>query len=211
MKPTSKFRSTVLIVGLGAAIAGSFAVSSFAAQKTAIFAGGCFWCIEKDFEHVNGVIDVVSGYTGGTLKNPTYKNHEGHVEAVKVIYDDAKVSYDQLLHTFWRTVDPTDAGGQFCDRGHAYTTAVFTADAAQLKVAKESLGKAEAQLGQKIVTPIRQAAPWTDAEGYHQNYYKKNPLRYKYYRFRCGRDQRVEALWGSAAYPGVSYKVNKGS
>ena len=115
-----------------------FVPASQAAEKTAIFAGGCFWCIEKDFEHVQGVLDVVSGYTGGSKKNPTYRSHEGHREAVKITYDDSKVSYDQLLHIFWRTVDPTDDGGQFCDRGYAYSTAVYAVDGDQLSAAQAS-------------------------------------------------------------------------
>ncbi len=176
-----------------------------AAQKSAIFAGGCFWCIEKDFEHVKGVVDVKSGYTGGDKKNPTYKDHAGHREAVRIIYDDKKVSYPELLDIFWRTVDPTDAGGQFCDRGYAYTTAVYAVDGKQLKAAKASKKQAASALGKKIVTEITTASAWTDSEDYHQNYYKKNPIRYKYYRYRCGRDQTVKKLWGNQAYTGVNY------
>ena len=182
-----------------------FVPVSNAAEKTAIFAGGCFWCIEKDFEHVQGVLDVVSGYTGGSKKNPTYRSHEGHREAVKITYDDSKVSYDQLLHIFWRTVDPTDDGGQFCDRGYAYSTAVYAVDGDQLSAAQASKKQAASDLNQPIATEIAMASFWTDSEGYHQNYYKKNPIRYKYYRYRCGRDQRVKALWGDQAYTGVNY------
>ena len=174
-----------------------------AAEKTAIFAGGCFWCIEKDFEHVNGVRDVVSGYTGGSLKNPTYRNHEGHREAVKITFDDSKVSYDQLLHIFWRTIDPTDGDGQFCDRGHAYSTAVYALDGDQIDAAQSSKKQAADTLKEPIATDIAMASFWTDSEGYHQDYYKKNPVRYKYYRYRCGRDARVKALWGEEAYKGV--------
>ena len=182
-----------------------FTPTSYAAEQTAIFAGGCFWCIEKDFEHVPGVRDVVSGYTGGSKKNPTYRSHEGHREAVKISYDDSKVSYDQLLHIFWRTVDPTDDGGQFCDRGYAYSTAVYALDDAQLDAAQASKKQAADELKQPITTEIVMASFWTDSEGYHQNYYKKNPIRYKYYRYRCGRDQRVKALWGDQAYTGVNH------
>jgi peptide-methionine (S)-S-oxide reductase len=180
-----------------------FSPTTFAAEKTAIFAGGCFWCIEKDFEHVAGVVDVVSGYTGGSLKNPTYRNHQGHREAVKITYDDSKVSYDQLLNIFWRTVDPTDDGGQFCDRGYAYSTAVYALDGDQLSLAQASKKQAAADLNQPIATEIAMSSFWTDSEGYHQDYYKKNPVRYKYYRYRCGRDQRVKQLWGEQAYKGV--------
>ena len=147
---------------------------AFAAEKTAIFAGGCFWCIEKDFEHVAGVKEVVSGYTGGTNANPTYKNHGKykHREVVKITYDDAKVSYETLLNAFFRSVDPTDGGGQFCDRGHSYSTAVYALDGEQLKaaqIAKKEAGKA---LNKPIATEITMAQPFTNAEGYHQNYYK---------------------------------------
>lgn len=174
-----------------------------AEEKTAIFAGGCFWCVESDFESVPGVKEVISGYTGGEMANPTYRNHGQHLEAARVIYDDEVVGYAQLLHTFWRSIDPTDDGGQFCDRGHAYTTAVFVADEAERALAEESKAQAEATLGQAIVTPIRDAGAFTDAEGYHQDYYKKNPARYSYYRRGCGRDARIEALWGDEAHAGV--------
>lgn len=174
-----------------------------ASEKTAIFAGGCFWCMESDFEGVPGVIGVVSGYSGGEMASPTYRNHGRHLEVVRVTYDDEKVSYAQLLHTYWRSVDPTDDGGQFCDRGHAYTTAVFVADERERKLAEASRAEAERKLGQTIVTPIRDAGPFTDAEDYHQDYYKKNPNRYGYYRRGCGRDARIEALWGEQAHDGI--------
>ncbi|EFL88089.1 peptide-methionine (S)-S-oxide reductase MsrA [Ahrensia sp. R2A130] len=182
-----------------------------AAEKTAIVAGGCFWCIEKDFETVAGVKDVVSGYTGGEKKNPTYRSHKGHREAVKITYDSSKISYAEILDTFFKTVDPTDAGGQFCDRGYAYGTHIFTQDASEAKAAAAAKARAEKELGQAIITPISDASFWTDAEGYHQDYYKKNPVRYKYYRWNCGRDQRVEQLWGDAAYPRVAHKKEKAS
>ena len=177
--------------------------SALAETQTAIFAGGCFWCIEKDFEHVKGVVDVVSGYIGGEGTNPTYRNHKGFVEAVKITYDPAVVEYKALVDTFWRTVDPTDAGGQFCDRGESYTTAVFAVDAMQAELAATSKAEAEAALGKPIVTPVREAKPFYDAEDYHQDYYKKNPVRYNYYRNACGRNQTVEGLWGDQAYQGV--------
>ncbi len=179
-----------------------------AQTKNAIFAGGCFWCIEKDFEYVKGVSDVVSGYTGGASTNPTYKNHvkDRHIEAVKISYDPKIVSYKQLLDIFWRTVDPTDAGGQFCDRGHSYTTAIFTLNDEQNQVAiasKQELIDAKI-LKDEIVTPIRKAEPFYLAEDYHQDYYKKSPVRYKYYRWNCGRNQTVKQLWGDEAYKGVT-------
>lgn len=189
----------------------SFAGAAFsvtaveAAEETAILAGGCFWCIEKDFEQVDGVVDVVSGYTGGSNENPTYQNHTqfGHREVVRITYDGEKISYGELLDIYWRTVDPTDAGGQFCDRGHSYTTAIYALDDEQAKTAQRSKQDTQKALGQEIVTPIEAAKPFTAAEGYHQNYYEKSKVRYNYYRFACGRNQRVEQLWGDEAYRGV--------
>jgi len=199
-------KNTYLMIA--AAIAAAMPAQSLAAEKTAIFAGGCFWCMEKDFEHVSGVAEVVSGYTGGMLQNPSYRNHAGHDEAVRITYDPAVVSYESLLHTFWRSVDPTDAGGQFCDRGLSYTTAIFTADAEEKALAEQSKAELEQskRLGAPIVTPIRDAGAFTIAEGYHQDYYKKNPVRYGFYRRGCGRDARIEALWGPEAHAGVVEK-----
>ncbi len=188
---------------LSFALVSATAPSAYADTKTAIFAGGCFWCIEKDFEHVKGVTDVVSGYTGGDATNPTYRNHEGFIEAVKITYDPAVVSYEQLLVTFWRTVDPTDGGGQFCDRGHSYTTAVFTGDDMEKALAEKTKAEAGDALKQAIATPILPAKVFYNSEDYHQDYYKKNPIRYSYYRKACGRNQRVEQLWGKDAYRGV--------
>jgi peptide-methionine (S)-S-oxide reductase len=191
---------------MAAAIAASLSGQAQAAEKKAIFAGGCFWCMEKDFEHVPGVLGVVSGYTGGTLENPTYRKHDGHVEAVEITFDDTVVSYQQLLHTFWRSVDPTDAGGQFCDRGHSYTTAIFALDDAQLAAANASKQEIDAsgRLGAPVVTPIVPAMRFNVAEDYHEDYYRKAPLRYSYYRRACGRDARIEKLWGDEAHSGVA-------
>ncbi|MCC0021774.1 MAG: peptide-methionine (S)-S-oxide reductase MsrA [Nitratireductor sp.] len=187
-------------------VSGSFLPSAAVAEeKTAIVAGGCFWCVESDFEHVNGVDKVVSGYTGGEMQNPTYRNHGQHLEGAEIFYDDTKVSFRSLMETYWRTIDPTDAGGQFCDRGHAYTTAVFVNSPEERAVAEETKADAEKALGKKIVTPVLDAKAFWDAEDYHQDYYKKNPVRYKYYRWSCGRNQRVEELWGSEAYKGVNH------
>ncbi|MVA96529.1 peptide-methionine (S)-S-oxide reductase MsrA [Nitratireductor sp. CAU 1489] len=171
--------------------------------QTAIFAGGCFWCVESDFDRVQGVKSTVSGYSGGDLENPTYRNHTGHREVVKIEFDPSQTSYRTLADIFFRSVDPTDAGGQFCDRGHAYTTAIYTQGEAQQKAAEEARAEAENELGRKIVTPIESAGAFWDAEGYHQDYYRKNPLRYKYYRYSCGRDDRIEELWGEAAHRGI--------
>jgi peptide-methionine (S)-S-oxide reductase len=175
-----------------------------AETQFAIFAGGCFWCVESDFDYVPGVISTTSGYSGGTLQNPTYQNHEGHREVVKIEFDPARTSFGKLVDVFFRSVDPTDDGGQFCDRGHAYTTAIYVTDKAQKAAAEKAKAEAEAALGRPIVTPIEAAGAFWQAEGYHLDYYKKNPLRYKYYRSACGRDARLEELWGKAAHQGVA-------
>lgn len=170
----------------------------------AIFAGGCFWCVESDFEKQPGVIEAVSGYTGGELKNPDYKSvtkgDSGHYEAVKVSYDPEVVSYQQLLDVFWRNIDPLDDLGQFCDKGSSYRSAVFVANGAQRSLAEQSRDQVQKTLGQDspVLTPILAASTFYPAEDYHQDYYKKNPRRYQYYRWGCGRDKRLEALWGPA-------------
>ena len=182
--------------------------------QTAIFAGGCFWCVESDFDHVDGVIETVSGYAGGTMKNPTYEKHDGYIEAVRVKFDADRVSYRQLVDHFWRTIDVTDAGGQFCDRGHSYISTVFVSPG-QREDAVASKAAAEAALGRGIVTPIVAATTFTRAEDYHQNYYQgtnrvltrfgwiKQADAYKRYRAGCGRDDRVRAVWGAEAYKGM--------
>jgi peptide-methionine (S)-S-oxide reductase len=186
-----------------------------AATEKAILAGGCFWCVESDFESVPGVKSVVSGYTGGTTKNPTYKQvghgGTGHYEAVEITFDTDKVSYAKILELFFRSVDPTDPGGQFCDRGDSYRTAVFPLTAGQMEVAEAEKAKAEAALRRKIVTPIVMAGPFYKAEAYHQDYYKGRNIvltrrgpklqsdAYAFYRKACGRDARVKQLWGKAA------------
>ena len=162
--------------------------------ETAIFAAGCFWCIEKDMEKVGGVLDVVSGYTGGQNTDPTYHNHPGHYEAVKVTYDPDIVTYDQLLKVFWNNHDPFDAKGQFCDKGSSYKAAIFPLNEEQETAAKASLEEAQKVFSTKVVTPILEAKPFYMAEGYHQDYYKKNPIKYKFYRWNCGRDQRLEEI-----------------
>ncbi|MEL7116289.1 MAG: peptide-methionine (S)-S-oxide reductase MsrA [Pseudomonadota bacterium] len=201
-----------------ALVAGIFAqcTSAQAAElKTAVVAGGCFWCVEKDFESVMGVVEVVSGYTGGDVSNPSYKQvvrgGTGHVEAVEITYDASAITYDQILHLFLRSVDPTDSGGQFCDRGFSYTTAIFTANEAERVAAEAAIQQAEAELGQEIVTPVQPAGTFYVAEEYHQDYYKKSDLiisrfgpiskanAYKRYRAGCGRDAAVRSLWGDAA------------
>ncbi|MDH5546159.1 MAG: peptide-methionine (S)-S-oxide reductase MsrA [Gammaproteobacteria bacterium] len=185
----------MLIIGLSI-----FAANAQAA--TAVFAGGCFWCMESDFEKVDGVSDVISGFTGGTIPNPTYNgNHQGHYEAVKVTYDPNKVSYQQLLDYYWVHIDPFDDRGQFCDKGHSYLSAVFVANAEERKLAEASKQKVAARFpDQRVVTPILDAStfyPIKGEESYHQDYYKNNSVRYNYYRWACGRDQRLEQIWGA--------------
>lgn len=186
-----------------------------AAPETALVAGGCFWCVESDFESVPGVKSVVSGYTGGTTQNPTYKQvgkgGTGHYEAVEITFDNSKISYAKIVELFFRSVDPTDAGGQFCDRGDSYRTAVFPLTAAQKVVAEAEKAKAEAALGRKVVTPVLAAGRFYEAEAYHQDYYlgsnivitrrgpKAQSDAYAFYREACGRDARVKQIWGKAA------------
>jgi len=173
------------------------ATAHAAPRETAYFAGGCFWCVEHDLAKIPGVIGVVSGYAGGDVKNPTYENHGSHFEAVKVVFDPGKISYAQLVDRFWPTIDPTDAGGQFCDRGHSYQTAVWVVSDAQLKAATASRTAAAARLKTgKMVTPIYRFSSFTPAEAYHQDFAEKNPLRYNVYRQGCGRDKRLKAVWG---------------
>ncbi len=167
---------------------------------TAVFAGGCFWCVEKDFEKLEGVREVVSGYSGGLTQNPTYEDHTGHLEAVQVTYDPSAVSYRKLIDYHLRHIDPFDDGGQFCDRGHAYTAAIFASDAGEWSDAETAIADAEKVLGRKIATPVLDRGEFWLAEGYHQDYYRKNPLRYKYYRATCGRDARVKEVWGAVAH-----------
>lgn len=178
--------------------------ASIVAADKAILAGGCFWCMEADFEKVEGVTDVISGFTGGTVKNPTYNgNHEGHYEAVEITYDAKKVSYEKLLEYYWVNIDPFDATGQFCDKGSSYLSAIFVANEMERKIAEESKRKVSEKFpGKEVVTPILNAStfyPIKGNESYHQDYYKKNPIRYKVYRWNCGRDSRLKEIWGDKA------------
>ena len=182
-------------------LAGGLAWGSSAVAAKAYLAGGCFWCMESDFEKLEGVSEVISGFTGGAIENPTYNgNHEGHYEAVEIIYDPAKVTYQQLLDYFWVNIDPFDARGQFCDKGHEYLSAIFVSNDAERKLAEASRAKVVAQFpNQNVVTPIFDAStfyPIKGAEAGHQDFYKKNPLRYKSYRWGCGRDKRLKEIWG---------------
>jgi len=172
-------------------------------RSVATFAGGCFWCMEPPFDKLEGVVSTTSGYTGGTVTNPTYKEVSaggtGHAEAIQIVYDPSRVTYDRLLEVFWRNIDPTTADRQFCDRGTQYRSAIFYHDEAQRAAAEASKKALETSkpFEGPIVTEITEAGPFYEAEEYHQDYYKKNPIRYKYYRFSCGRDQRLDELWGT--------------
>ena len=171
-------------------------------RATATFAGGCFWCMEGPFDKLPGVISVTSGYTGGPVRNPSYEQVSsggtGHRESVEIIFDPTKITYAKLLDVFWHNVDPLDNSGQFCDKGPQYRSAIYYHDATQQKLAEASKAAVEKKLG-RVATDILPASNFWRAEEYHQHYYKKNPVRYHFYRFNCGRDQRLKAVWGDAA------------
>lgn len=200
------FRTRLHIIGLAVALGLVWASASIAQttpdgnRATAIFAAGCFWCVEEAFDGVPGVLSTTSGYTGGRTPNPTYEQVSsggtGHTEAVEVTYDPSRVSYETLLQTFWRNVDAVDSGGQFCDRGSQYRSGIFFHSAEQQQLANASKKQMAEKLGKPIATEILPAGPFYKAEEYHQDYYKKNPLRYKFYKWNCGRAQRLEELWG---------------
>lgn len=168
---------------------------NFVTNATLVVAGGCFWCVEADFEKLPAVGDVIAGYAGGQTQSPTYRNHADHLEVVEVPYDSNAISYRALVDYHLRHIDPLDAGGQFCDRGHSYTTAIFYRTDEERIAAEAAIESAEEELGHLIVTRILELDRFWIAEDYHQDYYKKNPLRYKYYRNGCGRDQRVAQIW----------------
>ena len=196
----SRHTLTAVAVAAALSLGGSAAVSAQrAATAVAVFAGGCFWSMEHDLEKVPGVVDVVSGYSGGRLANPTYEDvvteTTGHLESVRVTYNPAKISYAQLVDAYFRTTDPTDGGGAFCDRGESYTPAIFVT-AAQRADAEAGKRRAAAALKRPIATAILPAAPFYPAEGYHQDYAAKNPVRYAVYRQGCGKDRRLKQLWG---------------
>jgi peptide-methionine (S)-S-oxide reductase len=203
-----KFLSLLLLLFAGAAIAG---VATQDADRTAppqpavrtataVFAGGCFWCTERDFDHIEGVTETVSGYTGGRVRNPTYaqvsRGNTGHIEAVRIVYDPSRVSYATLVERFFRTIDPLDGGGQFCDRGDQYRSAIFVANAAERRIAEAAKARAARQLGRPVATEILPRGVFYRAEAYHQDYYRRNPVRYRFYRWNCGRDARLERVWG---------------
>lgn len=217
--PRHPIRDTVKVFALSLAILAGLTLHTGRAQaediRTAVVAGGCFWCVESDFERVEGVVEVVSGFAGGDVANPSYRDvvrgGTGHLEVVEITYDADILPYAGLLRLFLRSIDPLDAGGQFCDRGESYTTAIFVEDTRERDIAEGAILEAEGALGQSIVTPIRDAAPFYPAEAYHQDYYRSNeviltrfgPRRksvaYELYRNACGRDQRVMDIWGQEA------------
>jgi peptide-methionine (S)-S-oxide reductase len=206
MKPVDRWLASMLTA---AAIASTPAVAAEEPPATAVatFAGGCFWCMEPVFDALDGVISTTSGYTGGTLRNPTYEEvssgSTGHTEAIQVRYDPARVSYDRLLEVYWRNIDPTASNRQFCDRGTQYRTAIFYHDEAQRQAAERSRSELETSgaFAVAIATDIVAAGHFDPAEDYHQDYYLKNPLRYQRYHDACGRDERLEELWGPSAPP----------
>lgn len=172
-----------------------------APRDTAIFAGGCFWCMEPPFDQLDGVLATISGYAGGHVENPSYEEvtagGTGHREVVQVVFDPSRVTYDKLLEVFWRNVDPLDGGGQFCDRGQSYTTAIFARNQDQAERARASKERIQARFQGTVVTPVIEVEEFYPAEEYHQNYYLEHPIRYRFYRWNCGRDDRLEELWGS--------------
>ncbi len=200
----TSLRSALLLAAVTLALTGSVSAQTPPRTETATFAGGCFWCVESDFDHVNGVISTTSGYTGGRVKNPTYEEVSaggtGHTEAVQIIFDPAKVSYADLLKVFWRSIDPTTKDKQFCDVGDQYRTAIFYHDDGQKRLLEQSRAELDRTKPFKasIATQIAPAATFYPAEDYHQDFHTKNPVRYKFYRFNCGRDKRLAELWGGA-------------
>lgn len=184
-----------IFLGLG------FVSAVVAETATAIFAGGCFWCMESAYQEQAGVSEVISGFTGGESTNPSYQgDHEGHFEAIKVTYDPAVISYQQLLDLYWVNIDPFDNKGQFCDKGASYRSAIFPATATEKMLAEQSLAAVVTRFAPATVyTEIRPAGAFWPVEEGHQDYYLKNPVRYKYYRWNCGRDQRLEKIWGQSA------------
>ena len=213
----SMFKPAILTLAITLGLAAQNRPAAAAQTEVLTVAGGCFWCVEADFESVKGVKEAVSGFAGGRTQNPTYKQvtggNTGHYEAVQIQFDPDVVSRKTLLDLFFRSIDPTDAGGQFCDRGESYRTAIFTGSPAQKSAAEAAKAEAQNALGAKVVTPILGDAPFYPAEDYHQDYYKsserlafssvgvavKKSVAYKRYRNGCGRDARVKQLWGSAA------------
>lgn len=213
MTRMQSMKRTIAVLSLAAT-----ALTALPAQaeiKSLVVAGGCFWCVESDFDHMDGVVATTSGYAGGEKSNPTYRDHGQHREVVKVDYDDTKTDYRTLVTQFLRTIDVTDEGGQFCDRGHSYTTAIHAENDAEAKIARDAIAEAQTSLGKEIVTPVEGRVTFWKAEDYHQDYYMSDvkvltrfglvsrASAYKGYREGCGRDARVHDLWGDQAFMGV--------
>jgi peptide-methionine (S)-S-oxide reductase len=215
MRPTQTWKTIALTAAIAVALFLQHGRAHAQDIRTTVVAGGCFWCVEADFERVAGVVEVVSGFAGGSVPNPSYdqvvSGGTGHLEVVEITYDAAQLSYAQLLDLFLRSVDPTDAGGQFCDRGPNYATAIFVETPEERRIAEAALAEAQRSLGQTVVTPVRNAATFYPAEAYHQDYYqsddiiltrfgpRRKSVAYGLYREACGRDARVIELWGDAA------------
>jgi peptide-methionine (S)-S-oxide reductase len=200
----SNLLSTFALLGLlfFACAASASAASQSAATAKATFAGGCFWCMEPPYDELDGVLSTISGYMGGKTKNPTYEEvssgRTGHAEVVQITYDPKKIAYSKLLEVFWRNIDPLTSNAQFCDHGSQYRSGIFYHDEEQKRLAQESKTALSKRFKEPIVTEIVPAATFYPAEDYHQDYYVKNPLRYKIYRYGCGRDQRLKEVWGAA-------------
>lgn len=203
MAPSKATLGLLGIIMVGTMLGATALAQAAPTTASAILAGGCFWCVEHDLRQLPGVVDVVSGYTGGSRPNPTYENYHdvdaadpvSHVEAVRVTYDPSRLSYESLLDYYFRHIDPTDNGGQFCDRGSAYRPVVFVSNETERKVAETKKAEVAHLLKQNVAVEVLDAQTFWPAEDYHQDYASKNPLRYKYYRWNCGRDQRVETIW----------------
>jgi peptide-methionine (S)-S-oxide reductase len=200
MMYSNKIRKIVLTLVVALVV-----VTGVAAQdlKQATFAGGCFWCMEKPFDHVQGVVSTTSGYSGGHVVNPTYQQvtagSSGHLEAMQVTYDPDLISYEELLYVYWRNVDPFDGGGQFCDRGQSYSPAIFYQTEDERELATRSMEQVQETLGRTVEVDIRTFDAFYAAEDYHQDYYMKNPIRYAWYRSGCGRDRRLQEIWADEA------------
>lgn len=194
---------SMLTLGLAHASSAQDRAGAADGVQTATFAGGCFWCMEPPYDKLDGVLETISGYAGGHVVNPSYaevsSGTTGHAEVVRVHYDPERVSYERLLEVYWRNIDPLDSGGQFCDRGSQYRSAIFAENSRQLELARQSRQRLEnsANLSAEIVTEVTELEAFYPAEDYHQNYYQEHPVRYEFYRFTCGRDDRLDELWGS--------------
>jgi peptide-methionine (S)-S-oxide reductase len=197
-------RKIILAAAIALALGSIVAARQSGTTAKATFAAGCFWCVEADFDKLPGVLSTISGYIGGTVKNPSYeqvsRGGTGHTEAVEIVYDPSKVTYAQLLDHFWKNVDPLSAHRQFCDIGDQYRPAIFFHDDAQRKAAEESKARVQERFSEPVVVQVVAAVPFYRAEEYHQDYYKKNSAQYRFYRFGCGRDSRLEEIWASATH-----------